>query len=123
MKLLLDENLSHRLVAQLEEAFPGTASAKYVGLRSQSDDTVIWPYAAEQGFAIVSKDKDFRQLSLRRGHPPKVIYLVAGNAGTNQIADLLLRNKDRIATFLDDQNEDSLLILNLNDPGVVPSTG
>lgn len=122
MKLLLDENLSHRLVTQLEEAFPGTASAKYVGLRSQSDDTVIWPYAAEHGFTIVSKDEDFRRLSLLRGHPPKVIWLVAGNAGTNQIADLLLRNKNQITTFLDDQNEDSLLILNLNDSNPEPST-
>ena len=117
MKLLLDENLSHRIVARLAEAFPGTASVHQVELRSQSDDTVIWPYAAEQGFTIVSKDEDFRRLSLLRGHPPKVIWLVAGNAGTNQVADLLLRNKNRINDFLDDQNEDSLLILNLNDPG------
>ena len=100
-------------MARLEEAFLGTASAKYVGLRSQSDDTVIWPYAAKHGFAIVSKDEDFLQLSLHRGHPPKVIYLIVGNAGTNQVADLLLRNKNRIATFLDDQNEDSLLTLSL----------
>ena len=113
MKLLLDENLSHRLVARLAEAFPRTASVHQVELRSQSDDTVIWPYAAEQGFAIVSKDEDFRRLSLLRGHPPKVIWLVVGNAGTNQVADLLLRNKNRIATFLDDQNEDSLLTLSL----------
>ncbi len=122
MKLLLDENLSHRLVARLAEAFPGTASVHQVELRSQSDDTVIWPYAAEQGFAIVSKDEDFRRLSLLRGYPPKVIWLVAGNAETNQIADLLLRHKDRIITFLDEQNEDSLLILNLNDSDTGPST-
>ena len=113
MKLLLDENLSHRLVARLAEAFPSTASVHQVELRSQSDDTVIWPYAAEQGFAIVSKDEDFRRLSLLRGHPPKVIYLAVGNAGTNQVADLLLQNKDRIATFLDDQNKDALLTLSL----------
>ncbi len=122
MKLLLDENLSHRIVARLAEAFPGTASVHQVELRSQSDDTVIWPYAAEQGFTIVSKDEDFRRLSLLRGHPPKVIWLVAGNAGTNQVADLLLRNKNRINDFLDDQNEDSLLILNLNDSDTGPST-
>ena len=112
MKLLLDENLSHRLVARLEEAFPDTASVNQVGLRSQPD-TAVWTYAADQGFAIVSKDEDLRQLSFFRGHPPKVIYLNVGNAGTNQVADLLLRNKNRIATFLDDQNEDSLLTLSL----------
>ena len=113
MKLLLDENLSHRLIVRLEEAFPGTDSVHQVGLRSQPDNEVIWPYAAKHGFAIVSKDEDFRRLSFSRGYPPKVIYLIAGNAGTNQVADLLLRNKDRIATFLEDQNEDALLTLSL----------
>lgn len=111
MKLLLDENLSHRLVARLEAAFPGTVSVDYIGLRNQPD-TAIWDYAAEHGFAIVSKDEDLRQLSFFRGHPPKVIWLAVGNAGTDPIADLLLRNKDRIITFLG-QNEDSLLTLDL----------
>ena len=113
MKLLIDENLSYRLVARLEEAFPGTASVNQVGLRSQPD-TAIWDYAVEQGFAIVSKDEDLRQLSFFRGHPPKVVWLAVGNAGTDRIADLLLRNKNRIATFLD-QAEESLLALNMDD--------
>ena len=112
MKLLLDENLSHRLVARLAEAFPGTASIKQVGLQSQPEPA-IWAYAAKQGFAIVSRDKDFPQLSFSQGHPPKVVWLVGKNAGNNQVADLLLRNKNRIATFLDDQNEDALLTLSL----------
>ena len=109
MKLLLDENLSHRLATRLEAAFPGTVSVDYIGLRGQLD-TAIWDHAAGHGFAIVSKDEDLRQLSFFRGHPPKVIWLAAGNAGNDRITDLLLRNKNRIATFLD-QNEDSLLIL------------
>ena len=121
MKLLLDENLSYRLVARLAEAFPGTASIKQVGLLSQPDPA-IWAYAAKQGFTIVSKDQHFRRYSISQGHPPKVVWLIGGNADNNQVADLLLRNKDRIATFLDDQNEDSLLILNLNDPDTAPST-
>lgn len=113
MKLLLDENLSHRLVARLEASFPGTVSVDYIGLHSQPD-TAIWAYAAAQGFAIVSKDEDLRQLSFFRGHPPKVIWLNVGNAGTDRVADLLLRNKDRIIAFLG-QREDSLLTLDLND--------
>ncbi len=69
MKLLLDENLGHRLVVRLAEAFPGTASVDQIGLRGQPD-TAIWDYAADQGFVIVSKDDDFRQLSFFRGYPP-----------------------------------------------------
>ena len=108
MKLLLDENLSYRLVTRLEKAFPGTVSVAQVGLNSQPD-TAIWAYAAAHGFAIVSKDDDLRQLSSFHGHPPKVICEV-GNAGTAQVADLLLQNKNLIATFLD---EAALLTLNL----------
>ncbi len=110
MKLLLDENLSYRLVARLKEAFPGTVSVAQVGLDSQPD-IAIWAYAAAQGFAIVSKDDDFRQLSCS-GHPPKVIWLDVGNAGTDRIASLLLRNKNRIVAFLG-QNEAALLTLDL----------
>ncbi len=113
MKLLLDENLSHRLVARLECTFPATASVNQVGLQSQPD-IAIWAYAAEYGFAIVSKDEDLRQLSLSLGHPPKVVWLDVGNAGTDRVADLLLRSENRIATFFG-QAEESLLTLNMND--------
>lgn len=113
MKLLLDENLSHRLVVRLAEAFPGTASVDQIGLRGQPD-TAIWDYAADQGFVIVSKDDDFRQLSFFRGYPPKVVWLVVGNAGTDPIAELLLQNKSLIGTFFD-HVEDALLTLRLDN--------
>ena len=40
VKLLLDENLSHRLVPRLEDAFPGTAHVEEVELRAQADTTI-----------------------------------------------------------------------------------
>ena len=113
MKLLFDENLSHRLVTRLEEDFPGSASVHQIGLGSEPD-TVIWDYAQENGFIIVSKDGDLRDFSSFRGHPPKVIRLDIGNTGTDFVADLLQKNKDRIAAFLN-QDENSLLTLNLED--------
>lgn len=111
MKLLLDENLSHRLVARLSEAFPGTVSVYQVGLEGQPD-AAIWDYANEQGFVIVSKDDDFRQLSFLRGHPPKVVWLVVGNAGTDLVGELLLRSRDSLEVF-QNRTEDALLALAL----------
>lgn len=107
MKLLLDENLSHKLVPQLREAFPGTSHVDTIGLHGQPD-VAIWEYAAQHGFVVVSKDDDFRQLSFLRGPPPKVIWLVVGNAGSATIADLLLKNLDVITAFVD-RAEDALL--------------
>ena len=93
----------------MAEAFPGTTSVYEVGLHGQPD-TAIWDYAAAQGFVIVSKDDDFRQLSFFRGQPPKVVWLLVGNAGTDLVANLLLRSRDIVIAFAD-RTEDALLTL------------
>ena len=64
MKLLLDENLSHRLVSRLARTFPGTAHVDAVGLRGEPD-AAIWEYAAQHEFVVVSKDDDFRTIRMR----------------------------------------------------------
>ena len=53
MKLLFDENLSPRLIQALEVEYPGSVHLRSVGLRGATDE-VIWNYAREQGFVIVS---------------------------------------------------------------------
>jgi predicted nuclease of predicted toxin-antitoxin system len=116
VKLLLDENLSYRLVARLTETFPGTAHLDELNLRGQPD-TAIWDYALKHGFVLVSKDDDFRQLSFFRGHPPKVIWLVVGNAVTKIIAELILQNRAIIEDFVN-RTDDALLTLNTREKSV-----
>ena len=70
MKLLLDENLSPRLIACIDDLYPGSSHVKACGLGSASDDEV-WRYAIDNGFAIVSEDSDFSERSVLRGAPPK----------------------------------------------------
>jgi predicted nuclease of predicted toxin-antitoxin system len=109
VKLLLDQNLSRRLVAQLARAFAGTKHVVQVGLDG-ADDERIWRYAREHGYVIVSKDSDFMHRSTVRGHPPKVIQLRVGNGSTEEISAFLLGKKLEIRTFLK-HKEESLLIL------------
>ena len=70
MKLLFDQNLSPRLARSLAGVYPDSAHVMDVGL-SDADDRAIWMFAREHGFAIVSKDGDFRQLSFLDGPPRK----------------------------------------------------
>jgi predicted nuclease of predicted toxin-antitoxin system len=84
VKLLLDQNLAPRLVARLADLFPGSEHVRDVGLGS-ADDSTVWEYARAGGFAIVSKDADFRQLSFLYGSPPKVVWLRVGNRSTAEI--------------------------------------
>ncbi len=109
MRLLLDENLSPKLVDALRAECPGSTHVRSVGLRG-AEDLTIFEYAAGHGYAIVSKDNDFRQLSFVRGAPPKVIWLSVGNAGTAAIADVLRSQRERIEAFERD-DEESLLVL------------
>ena len=44
MKLLLDENLSHRLIAALQARYPGSIHVRDAGLES-ADDSSIWQFA------------------------------------------------------------------------------
>jgi predicted nuclease of predicted toxin-antitoxin system len=110
MKLLLDENLSRRLVPFLQHDFPGSTQVVLVGLES-SNDTQIWEYAKSHAFVIVTRDNDFEELSLVWGHPPQVILLKTKNlsrAGTlnvltthrNLIEETLVENKQACLELL-----------------------
>jgi predicted nuclease of predicted toxin-antitoxin system len=84
MKLLFDQNLSPKLVNRLANLFPGSSHVQSVGLACASDDQV-WEHARLNGFAIVTKDEDYNNLSVVRGSPPKVIWLQLGNCTTAQV--------------------------------------
>jgi predicted nuclease of predicted toxin-antitoxin system len=63
MKLLLDENLSDRIIPRIIDLYPGSEHVKTLTL-TNTDDGIIWEYAKVNNFAIVSKDSDFHQRSL-----------------------------------------------------------
>ena len=101
MRLLFDQNLSHKLVTQLASVFPDSTHVRDVGL-ARAEDTSVWDFAAG-GYTIVSKDSDFHQRSFLYGHPPKVIWLRIGNCKTTDIEHLLRRHFDDIERFHRDE--------------------
>ena len=109
MRLLLDNNLSRRLVRELADEFPAAVHVCELGM-SDADDEAIWRVARGRGLCIVSKDDDFRQRALVRGHPPKVVILRAGNCTTASIAAMLRRHVNAIRAFGDDPQAAVLLL-------------
>ena len=90
MKLLFDHNLSRKLSGRLQDLFPGSLHTRDVLTRRTPDES-IWFYARDNDFVVVTKDADFRDLSERLGHPPKVILIRTGNT-PNAVVESLLRN-------------------------------
>jgi predicted nuclease of predicted toxin-antitoxin system len=101
MKLLLDENLSRRMVPFLQADYPGTSQVALEGLERGSD-LDVWCYARDNGFVIVSKDSDFYELSLLHGTPPKVIWLQVGNVSKAAVMQLLIDSGESIERLLAD---------------------
>ncbi len=108
VKLLLDQNLSSRLLSAIGDLYPGSIHVRDVKLQSATDE-VVWKYAHQHGLMIVSKDVDFHQRSLVFGAPPKVIWIALGNCSTDEIADLLRNRHPDIAAF--EQNPQAAFLL------------
>lgn len=112
MKLLIDENISYRLVFRLVSVFPDTKHVKDFGL-IHTNDHIIFVQARALGFdAIVTMDDDFQNILLERGVPPKIIWIRTGNCSTQYLADVILRNETIIRAFVADPILDSLEIFN-----------
>lgn len=110
MKLLFDNNLSHKLVERLADLFPGSSHVMIEGL-DEADDIEIWKFAKEKEFAIISKDSDYIDLSIVHGSPPKIIWLKIGNCKVSMIENLLRSQFIPLKIFLEDSQSDIIEIV------------
>lgn len=109
MKLLIDQNLSPRLVHSLADLFTGSSHVQSVGLDCADDDRV-WEHARLNGFAIVTRDEDYNNLSVVRGNPPKIIWLQLGNCTTAQVEAVFRARFADIEAFEKDVSVGTLVL-------------
>jgi predicted nuclease of predicted toxin-antitoxin system len=95
MRLLFDQNLSHRLIEMLGDLFPGSQHVRLIGM-AEAEDLSIWDYAKSHDFVIVTYDSDYADWNKLRGAPPQIVWLRCGNTATAQIEAKLRQAADRI---------------------------
>lgn len=110
MKLLLDANISWRIVKLIENDFPDCFHSKDIPVNQPAKDLEIWEFAGKNNFTVLTHDDDFEKLLLLKGIPPKVIILKTFNKNTKQIAELLTLKKEIIESFI---LNDELMILEI----------
>lgn len=99
MKLLIDENLSRRVVPFILQDYPESSQISLLNMEHSSDKE-IWDYAQKYGYTIVTKDADFLDMSLLYGQPPKIIWLKIGNQTKAVMINALLKNRMEIERVL-----------------------
>jgi predicted nuclease of predicted toxin-antitoxin system len=56
MKLLLDQNISFRIVSKIQDLYPGSKQVRELGLENSKDFT-IWSFAQDNGFCFAPATK------------------------------------------------------------------
>ena len=96
MNLLLDANISWRLVNILSELFGDIVHVDHIGLPLPPSDIDIWEYAHHHNLIIVTKDDDFLDLVNLKGFPPKVLLLKVGNLSSVALSKVISEHVSEI---------------------------
>ena len=112
MKLLFDQNISHRILKILSEEFSDSSSVKKENL-IDSSDKMIWEFAKLSNYIIVTQDSDFNDLNSLYGFPPKIIWIRTGNLRTEELAFILKSHFSEIQDFENNPNFGCFEILTL----------
>jgi predicted nuclease of predicted toxin-antitoxin system len=108
MKILIDQNISYRIVNRIHDNFPNAIHVKALGLIN-APDFDIFKFARQHQFqAILTLDEDFYNILLEHNSPPKVIWVKTGNCSTAFLAQILIDNAALIQSFLENIELDCL---------------
>lgn len=100
-KLLLDANLSWRLIGKLKPHFDDCFHVDSVGLTVPAKDVEIWNYALAHRLIVVTNDEDFLDFANVKGWPPKVVLLRTGNQSNAYIEQLLIKHRADIQALFE----------------------
>ena len=104
MKLLLDQNLSYKLIKPLSKIYEEVAQIGRVGM-GQTSDSMIWQHALTHDYTIVSFDAYFAEKNALTGYPIKIIWLKCQNTSTEHILNIFTDNYDIISEFHQSKNK------------------
>jgi predicted nuclease of predicted toxin-antitoxin system len=116
MRVLLNENIAPSLKAEFARIswLNAVLHVNEVSLASQ-DDVALWQWACTQPTLLVTKDKDFAFMALRKGVPPKVLLLRIGNASVRETWQAIKAQILTLQSFIARLHE-SLLIIDKVQP-------
>ena len=109
MKLLLDQNISRKLVSKLADPYPDSTPVALIDLERASD-VEIWEYALERGYVLVSKDTDFCEMAILKDFPPKVVWIRRGNCTTSAIESILKEGQETVEKLVSSLDSGILIL-------------
>jgi predicted nuclease of predicted toxin-antitoxin system len=108
MKVLIDQNISYRIVPQIESLFDFLTHVKFLGWIDWNDHDIFMTARDQKYDAVITLDEDFNKLLLQHGTPPKIIWIKTGNCSTSKLVEVITTHGQIILDFLSDDTYDCL---------------
>jgi predicted nuclease of predicted toxin-antitoxin system len=110
MKLLLDQNISYKLIKPLSKLYEEVVQISRLGM-GQTSDSMVWQYALTYGYTMVTYDAYFVERNALTGYPIKVLWLKCEDTSTENVLRLLSENYETITQFHEDDTKSCLEII------------
>lgn len=111
MKLLLDANISAKMVSKLKANFRDCIHADEIGLAMPVKDVDLWRYAVVHNCLLVTNDKDFLNLTSENSLYPKVLLLRTVNQGTGYLCGLIVKHAENLSLLFNSREYSFLDII------------
>jgi len=106
MKVLIDQNISQRILPMLVPQFDILDHVRQLGL-TDAEDYDIFIFARANGYeAVITADDDFVKLINQFSEPPKIIWIRTGNCSTKVLSELLWDKVQTIREFIQSKDFD-----------------
>ncbi|SDE99462.1 Predicted nuclease, contains PIN domain, potential toxin-antitoxin system component [Dyadobacter soli] len=106
MKVLIDQNISQRILPSLAHQFDILKHVRHLDL-TDAEDYDIFMFARNNGYqAIITADEDFIKLINQFSEPPKIVWIRTGNCSTRVLSALLREKVQMIREFISDDDFD-----------------
>jgi len=100
MKFVVDAQLPLRLVRQLTAAGHEAVHTSELARGNRTPDAELAAFADEEGRALVTKDRDFRDSHLLRRSPQRLLVVTTGNINNSDLLSLFADNLGSIVEAL-----------------------
>ena len=104
MKILIDANISWRIIRLLDGIFSEIQHVNFTDLEPPAKDISIWEYALQNEYTILTSDEDFLDFISFKGFPPKLILLRVGNIKTLELSKIIMNHQQDIIDFILDES-------------------
>ena len=110
MKLLIDQNISHKIIDSISDIYPNSIHVTELTL-TEGSDLEIWEFALTNDFVFLTTDPETCNRNVISERSPKIICIQSEVITTTKVEWTLRVNQESIEQFINSTDISSCLLI------------